>query len=128
MTNYIFDHDHEQYMSLAPQEDFIPESLRQRALAALKELEEVKKEFERIGTLYDAMVLEREEHFSDAMSHFQETKDDWVRVEDEHGNVHWVDIGYVSKHEVRQDWVDASYMAPHKTEHSWPFGDLAWTY
>lgn len=107
MINYEFDKPSE-YMSVG---DFtIPVDLELRAKAALAELEAVHQDFKRLQDEHEAKVREREDKFDEAMSHFQDTKDTWARVEDEYGNVHWVDV---------------SYMNPPKKEVVWPFGDTS---
>lgn len=110
-TGFIFETDHKQYMSLAASpETFIPPSLELRARAALKELADIKREFELHSQRYEQEVKDREEKFEDAMSHFQDTKDKWERVVDEHGNVHWIDV---------------SYLSANKPLPFWPFGDTS---
>ena len=110
---FVFETDHSQYMSLGrDQHEFIPDSLKERALAALQELRDIQREFERHTYEWDEQNKEREEKFEDAMSHFQDTKDRWERVVDEHGNIHWIDVGYIRK---SQD----------KPLPFWPFGDTS---
>lgn len=111
MIDYTFENDHSQYMSLADHRAFIPASLEERAKAALKELQAVHDEFQRIASEYEVANAIREEQFEDAFQHFQDTKDHWERVEDEHGNVHWIDTSYL----------------PKKPLEDWPFGDTGWT-
>ena len=83
-TDFIFETDHKQYMSLAASpETFIPPSLELRARAALRELADIKREFELHSQRYEQEVKDREEKFEDAMSHFQDTKDKWERVVDD---------------------------------------------
>lgn len=91
MTNLPFDFDTPaSYMSI---EDFVvPPHLEARARAALAELEDIKHEFDSYVAEHEFAVSQREDKFDDAMSHFQESKDDWVRTVDEHGNVEWVYI------------------------------------
>lgn len=104
-NDFVFETDHAQYMSLG----FIPLSLELRAKAALKELSDIHREFELYSRQYEEAEKEREDKFDDAMSHFQDTKDDWVRVVDEEGNIHWVDM----KHQIE------------KPLPFWPFGDTS---
>ena len=111
-NDFVFETDHSQYMSLASPETFIPLSLELRARAALRELADIKCEFELHYQRYENELKEREEKFDDAMSHFLNTKDDWVRQEDSEGNVQWVDTSYMR--------VDPTKPLPF-----WPFGDTS---
>lgn len=125
-NDFVFETDHSQYMSLTSPETFIPLSLELRARAALKELADIKREYSRVASelkdieavfelhyqRYENELKEREEKFDDAMSHFLNTKDDWVRQEDSEGNVQWVDTSYMR--------VDPTKPLPF-----WPFGDTS---
>lgn len=111
LIEFYFENDHEQYMSLGDIKSFIPASLEERAKAALKELQEIHDEFQRIISEYEVANAIREEQFEEAFTHFQESKDHWERIEDEHGNIHWIDTSYL----------------PKKPMEDWPFGDASWT-
>lgn len=108
---FTFENDHEQYMSLS-QEKAIPLSLELRAKAALAELSDIQREFELHRKAWEEANKEREDKFDDAMSHFQDTKCDWVRHEDSEGNVHWINTSYMNKKE-------------EKPLPFWPFGDTS---
>lgn len=111
-SDFMFETDHSQYASLAHERsEYIPFSLELRAKAALAELADIHREFELYMSQYDEEEKKREDAFDDAMSHFQDTKDKWVRHEDPEGNIHWVDVSYLGE--------------PEKPLPFWPFGDTS---
>lgn len=90
MTNMPFDFNApSEYMSV--EEPQIPEHLEQKAKIALALLEEVQREFNHFMYSHEMEVTQREEEFEDAMSHFKDTENEWVRVENEDG-VSWIHV------------------------------------
>ena len=105
-------------MSFSPSlEEFIPESLRERAKVALDELNSIHKEFSSITKEWEELVKAREKYFEDAMVEFNVTKDDWIRLVDGEGNVQWVNSNLLP-------WNDKDVSKDVIGEH-WPFGDTS---
>lgn len=127
-----FQFDEGVYTQLPNEEKMIPHELVLRAKAAVAEFKSIKDEYALHQRNWYEMKEKREQAFNDAMSHYQETKDEFRRVALPNGQVIWLDmtrllssIGNEPMPAIRMDYDPTGKRLVTKDEAFWPFGDTA---